>query len=126
MKVIVQKALENGKALWPEMYPPEELEERRRLMGSVIFDLQYQNDATKALGSIFREEWIRWYSYLPDDLTVYQGVDLAISRSGLADYFAIVTIGVSGKSEIHVLDVFRQRLSFEKQVRAVMEKAAAR
>ena len=123
MKVIVQKALEGGGALWPEMFPPEELKERRRQMGSVIFDLQYQNDASKAQGAVFREEWLRKWVVLPEALTVYQGVDLAISDKTFSDYFAIVTIGVSEDSDIHVLDAVRTRLTFEMQARTVFEKA---
>ncbi len=123
MKAIVQKALENGKALWPEMFPVEELEERRRQMGSVMFDLQYQNSASKAMGAMFKEEWLRHWTSLPDNLTVCQGVDLAISQSRLADYFAIVTIGVGEDSQVHVIDIYRARLTFEKQAQTILKKA---
>jgi predicted phage terminase large subunit-like protein len=123
VKAIVQKALKGSAALWPEMFPPEELKERRRQMGSVIFDLQYQNDACKAQGAIFSEEWLKRWDRLPETLTVYQGVDLAISDSALADYFAIVTIGISEDSAIHVIDTLRARLTFEKQARTILNKA---
>jgi predicted phage terminase large subunit-like protein len=123
MKVIVQKALAGGCALWREMFPAQELKERRMLMGSAIFDLQYQNDASKVQGAIFREEWFRRWTRLPETLTVYQGVDLAIADSRFADYFAIATIGVGGSSQIHILDIYRARLTFEKQVQAILEKA---
>jgi predicted phage terminase large subunit-like protein len=123
VEVLVVKAVRNGKALWPGMFPLGVLEERRRVMGSIIFNLQYQNDARLALGAIFKEEYFRYTDSIPDGLTIYQGVDLAISSSEFADYFAIVTIGVSDESEIYVLDAFRARLSFEQQARAVVEKA---
>lgn len=124
LKVLIQKALEKEKALWPERFPEEMLRERRAVMGSVVFNLQYQNDARLAEGSVFREEHFRWFEHIPEGLAVYQGVDLAISSSRFADYFAIVTIGVSEAYEIFVLDTFRARLSFEQQARTVVGKAA--
>lgn len=120
---MIQKALEEGKALWPERFPARILEERRKVMGSVIFNLQYQNDARLALGSLFREEHFRYHESAPAGLAVYQGVDLAISAGRFADYFAIVTIGVSENFEVFVLDTFRARLSFERQARAIIATA---
>jgi predicted phage terminase large subunit-like protein len=123
VKVLVEGALAEGKALWPEMFPVEILEKRKEVMGTVNFNLQYQNDATLALGTVFRAEWMRRWSVLPEGLAVYQGVDLAVSAGRFADYFAIVTVGVSPDFEVFVLDVFRGRLSFERQMQAVIEKA---
>jgi predicted phage terminase large subunit-like protein len=123
MKALVESAMRDDRALWPERFPAGQLAQRRREMGTVIFNLQYQNDARLSQGSVFREEHLRYYERPPEDLAVYQGVDLAISTSRRADYFAIVTIGVSAGFEVFVLDVFRARLSFERQVRAVLQKA---
>ncbi len=124
MKVLVEKAIRDGKALWPEKFPLEELAKRREEMGSVIFNLQYQNDASLARGAVFREEWLRYFERSPEGLAVYQGVDLAISTSRFADYFAIVTVGATISGEFFVLDVFRGRLTFEQQVHAILQKAA--
>ena len=123
MKILIQKALKDGEALWPERFPPALLEKRREAMGSVIFNLQYQNDAGLAQGAIFREKWFRFYRWAPEGLAVYQGVDLAISTGRFADYFAIVTVGATGNFDLYVLDVFRARLSFERQLQTVVEKA---
>ena len=73
MKILIQKALKDGEALWPERFPPALLEKRREAMGSVIFNLQYQNDAGLAQGAIFREKWFRFYRWAPEGLAVYQG-----------------------------------------------------
>lgn len=123
MKILVEKALKDGKALWPGRFPVELLEKRRQEMGTMIFNLQYQNDAQLALGAVFREEWFRFYRHAPDELAIYQGVDLAISSSKAADYFAIVTVGRNEQSEFYVLDVFRGRLTFEQQAQAIVRKA---
>lgn len=123
MIALIEKALTEGKALWPEIFPVELLEKRKEVMGQVNFNLQYQNDATLALGTVFRQEWIKHYGTMPDGLAVYQGVDLAVSAGRFADYFAIVTIGVSPGFKVFVLDAFRARLTFERQLQAVIEKA---
>jgi len=124
VEVLVQKALQGETALWPERFPAKMLRERKAVMGTVIFNLQYQNDARTALGSVFREEHVRRWQRLPEGLAFYQGVDLAISTSDRADYFALVTVGMDGNGGIYVADVFRARLSFEQQARTVARKAA--
>ena len=124
MKVLTDRAIRDGKALWPERFPLRELRKRKEAMGSVMFNLQYQNDPKCALGAVFKEEWLRFYDETPGDLAVYQGVDLAISAGRFADYFAILTVGADRDGAIYVLDVLRARLSFERQARAVEEKAA--
>ena len=123
MNSLIGKALTEGKPLWPEMFPAELLEKRKEVMGLVNFNLQYQNDAALALGSVFRQEWINYRSAPPEGLAVFQGVDLAVSAGRFADYFALVTIGVSPDFEVFVLDSFRARLTFERQLQAVIEKA---
>lgn len=123
MKVLVEKALANEEALWPERFPAEMLRERKDVMGTVIFNLQYQNDARMALGSIFKEEFLRTWGELPSGLSIYQGVDLAISTKSRSDYFAIVTVGIDEKGFMYVIDVFRARLSFERQAQAIIAKA---
>ena len=105
----------------------------------VLFACQYLNDPSGGDNMIFKEEWFQYYDTLPmrqaaDEsyggnyrtapLRVYQGVDLAISQRESADYFAMVTIGVDEAHNIYVLDTFRGRLTFEKQLRRIRELAA--
>lgn len=55
---------------------------------------------------------------------VLMAVDPAISEKETADYFAIVVIGIDGKGEIYVLDVWRTRTSdIDIQVQAILDKA---
>ena len=58
-------------------------------------------------------------------LKVYQGIDLAISRSASADYFVTLTIGLDDNGRIFILDVFRQQgVSFRDQIKTIISKAA--
>jgi len=130
------RAVDADSVLWPERFSAGHLAEIRAELGEVIFACQYLNDPSGADDAIFKEDWLQYYETLPmepmgpDDgsyrtvpLRVYQGVDLAISQRESADYFAMVTIGVDGSHNIYVLDTFRGRLTFEKQLQKIREVA---
>ena len=125
VKVLITKAIgSDDSALWEDYIPLALLEEKRAAAGGIIFGLQYQNDARLALGAVFNRTDFRFYERAPEDLAVYMGVDLAISASETADFFAIVTVGYSARrGEYYVLDAVRGRLSFKRQAETVVEAA---
>lgn len=102
-------------------------------LGSVIFDLQYQNDAElMKKGNIFEYDWFRWYttetradgktyiirpdnSAVPiDRLTIYAGVDPSIGEGDQSDYFSVCVIGIDKiPHDIYVLDIVKSRLSYD-------------
>jgi len=113
-------------ALWPEKFPVELLEQKRRDSGPAIFNSQYQNDVEMMKGSIFKQEWLRFYDRAPHALQIIIGVDLAISTRTTADYFALVVAGRDSRSgSIYLLREFRDRISFSSQVRMVCEQYRA-
>jgi predicted phage terminase large subunit-like protein len=126
MDVLISRAIgADGTALWPDYIPLETLEQKRAEAGSIIFGLQYQNDALLALGAVFRRGDFRWFDRAPEGLKVYQGVDLAISASETADYFTIATVGFSKESgEYYVLECISGRFSFLRQAGQIREAAA--
>jgi predicted phage terminase large subunit-like protein len=113
---------EAGRTLWPERFPLEWLEAERRKKGSAIFNCQYQNDVSLLRGRVFRPEWFRMYRDPPEHLRVFQGTDLAISRTDDADYFAHVTVGRDPGDDLYVLEAFHDRLSFRQQVEWIARK----
>ncbi|RLI71600.1 hypothetical protein DRP05_12785 [Archaeoglobales archaeon] len=123
----IMRALQpDGTALWEEMFPASLLNKIKAEMGSLIFNLQYQNDVELAKqGNIFKYEWLQFYSTdeLPVNLKIYMGVDLAISQKETADYFAVCTIGLDPENNIYVLDIYRGRHSFSQQVEIIKTKA---
>lgn len=54
-------------------------------------------------------------------LTIYQGVDLAISLEDMACYFVVATIGIDLDQNIYLLDLFRDRLGFHDQMEMIGE-----
>jgi predicted phage terminase large subunit-like protein len=115
-RVQVQRAIINGISLWPDKFTLEDLLQKKSELGSIIFDLQYQNDIALAKqGRIFRYEWMQFYETAPAGLKIYQGCDLAISEKETADYFVLMTIGIDPNGNIYILDIYRDRLSFKSQ-----------
>ena len=120
---LIDQALTNGVSLWPEKFPAGLLESKKTELGTIAFDMQYQNDASAAQGDIFRYDWVQYYEQLPQNCKVWQGVDLAISQKQTADYFAIVTVAVDENSNVYLLDSFRDRLTFQQQVNVILAKS---
>lgn len=112
----------NGESIWPDKMSMEWLEAKRATAGKAIFDSQYQNTTDAMQGAIFQFEHIRYYKIPPDNLRIFQGVDLAISKKESADYFSIVTIGKDEYNRIYLLDVYFDRLSFLQQFNTIVSK----
>jgi predicted phage terminase large subunit-like protein len=111
--------------LWPAKWPWEALMQRRAEIGSIAFERNFQNNPEVMLGHVFRLEWLQFYDpeKLPADLSVYMGVDPAISTAPGADYFAIAVIGVDSNKQVYVLDIYRAKLEFPEQPKAIITKA---
>lgn len=122
---------EKGKSvLWPEMYPFEWLMKKKNRVGSIIFNAQWQNDTElMKIGKIFHREWFKYFDKTPEgdfkdidghrfnysDLAIYQTCDLAISKSDKADYFVILTYGLSKEGNFYIFDIRRGRYSWAEQ-----------
>jgi phage terminase large subunit-like protein len=82
-------------SLWPEKCSVKFLLKKRKVLGTIIFNTQYQNDVAAMKGKIFKLEWFRYYKTVDlNELKIYQGVDLASKQAKNADRFAHATIGV--------------------------------
>ena len=133
--VLQDSALPSGQPLWPGKFPLAQLDSIRSEIGEILFACQYLNDPRGGDAGIFKESWIQYYETLPLEpdtrggyrqpaLRIYQGVDLAISQSDAADYFAVVTIAVDKSHNIYVLDAYHGRLTFDKQMHKIRDLAA--
>lgn len=105
-------------------------------LGSVIWGLQYLNDATLlAAGTIFKYEDFRFYNLVIfEDNNIYVelldgtreliekivvGVDPAISEKQTADFTAMTIIGKSKRGNIYILDYINKRLTFNSQLELI-------
>jgi predicted phage terminase large subunit-like protein len=111
----------------------------REKAGTVIFNLQYQNDVElMKRGDIFHYDWFKWYSLetredgqtyiLRDDgieipvsrLEIYGGIDPAVGEGDRNDYFAVGIIGMDrATQDYYLLDIYKARLSYDQRARIV-------
>ncbi len=94
-------------------------------LGTLIFNLQYQNNTDlQKKGDIFRYDWFNFSDETQHKLKVYQGVDLAISKTDTAAFFVILTLGIAQDGNIYVLDIYRKRgVTFNTQQNVIIKKA---
>lgn len=86
-------------SFWPEKYNVPALFEKRRNMGTILFNAQLQNDTKAMQGEIIKDEYFRYYDKFPTGLKIITGVDLAVGQTKKSNKFAKVTIGFDVKTK---------------------------
>lgn len=84
------------RSFWPDRYSVEDLLRQKRIMGSVAFNKEKQNDPRDDEG-MFREEWYKYFraSDVSDKPLMVAGFfDPSTDRGGSNDYKAFVTVGL--------------------------------
>jgi phage terminase large subunit-like protein len=130
-KVLEIPALDSqGNSPWPEMYPPKFFKQKRRRMGIILFNAQYQQNTEAMRGEVFQydnciqlpdEEWPAL-----EKLRVYMGVDLAVGEKDRDCMFAISVIGIMGSVSkrdyySYLLDYYLEHLRASEQEAKVIE-----
>lgn len=107
--------------LFPQMFKPEDLDKERARLGTANYNCLYLNDPSGQEGSDFKVAWIDSgrYDRLPEDVTRFGGVDLAIGRKETNSRFATVTIALDKAGTAYVVDAYRDRIPFAEQLKAV-------
>jgi len=112
------KAIEQGESTWEAMFPMKTLEKLKKIMGSVLFNREFQHEVSDE-DSIFREEWIRYVDEVKtDDLKIVGYLDPSVGAGEGSDYKAFVTVGFNG-SEYIVLDSWIRKASIKEMLRYV-------
>lgn len=112
-----------GLSPWPEKYPPEYFEEKKKSAGVIVFGCQYQCDAEAMKGEVFRYDDCQPVDDkdIPSSLVIFTGFDLAIGEEEHHDKFAYVKIGVDRRTEnIYVLDWWQDHLRFHEQKQKII------
>lgn len=106
--------------LFPEKFSKEKLDRIKGRMGLHAYNLLYLNDPAGEDGSDFRSGWIdsSRYDKVPDGLTIFAGIDLAIGRKEGNARFAYIVLGMDKAGDILVLDGYRDRIPFTEQLTA--------
>ncbi len=108
-------------SLWPGRHPVAKLLEQKRLMGSLAFNREKQNDPVDE-GGVFQEAWFRFYhsgDLSGKDLIVAGFFDPSIGTGETADYKAVLTVGLERQEMIfYVLDAYIRRGTLDEALRA--------
>jgi predicted phage terminase large subunit-like protein len=108
-------------SLWAARHPVPKLLEQKRLMGSLAFNREKQNDPLDEAG-VFQEAWFRFYhaaDLTGKDLMVAGFFDPSIGIGETADYKAIITVGLErGEMIFYVLDAYIRRGTLDEALRA--------
>lgn len=104
--VLVLPAIENGKALWPEWYPIDRLEQIRAVLPARDWNALYQQNPIPDDGDYFKAGWFADYDELPETLTVYGASDYAVTDGG-GDFTEHGVFGVDFNKNLYVLDWWR-------------------
>jgi predicted phage terminase large subunit-like protein len=98
-------------SLWPEYWSLPKLIQKKKDIGSIIFDCQYQNDPTAMEGSLLKSKWlIPWEQRPPTHCRYYFGVDPSLGES---DYFGIAVVAHDTQTgQYYLEDVWAEHLPF--------------
>ena len=109
----------DGTPLWPDKWPLERLEKKKRQIGTMNFNQEFMNDPKDEDG-MFREEWIRYYhpeEIINRHLRNYIYTDPSMESGASNDYKAIITLGKDDEGIMYVLDAFLRHCSIDTMAR---------
>ena len=103
---------DDGKALWPEQYPLEELERIKRALPPRDWSALYQQRPAPDTGDYFKREWIHTAETLPprEQMLIYGASDYAVTADG-GDYTVHVVLGLDPDGRMYLLDLWRGQSS---------------
>ena len=98
-------AIEDGKALWPEWYPLEALEQIRMTLTPRDWQALYQGNPQPETGTYFQREWFRYYDQAPARRWVYITTDFGVSVDG--DFIELAMWAVAAEDNLHLVWITR-------------------
>lgn len=99
----------NGRLFFPERLSEEFLEQARRTQGSYIYANQYQNEIIPDDSKVFKKEWLRYITEIPEITNTFVFIDPAISEADTADYTACVVVKVDLLQNWYIVAANRYR-----------------
>ncbi len=112
---------EPGEALWPEMFPIEALEQKKRTLGPYWFSALYQGHPTPLEGGILKRDWMQSrYLEPPRMHRIVQSVDAAY-KTGVGNDFSVIATWGTDAIDYYLLDVWRARVEFPDLKRAISD-----
>lgn len=121
--LVIPALNKEDKSVWPDKFSDEDLKSKRKNMGVVIFNAQFQCDCEAMKGEIFHYDHFEKHSLsdFPDlkSMRIYMGVDLAIGEKESNDLFSIVVLGIKD-GHFWIIDFEEARLRFNVQTERIL------
>jgi len=111
----------NEYSTYPNKFPLKKALSRRKRMGAVMFNMQYQNQVNVEEGAIFSYDWFSWFTDRPNDMRIYISIDPAISQGKNSDFFASIVAGVTRDRDVYILDYYRNKMPFPTQIKTILD-----
>lgn len=92
---IMYRAIEDGKSIWPELRPLEELEKRKTAIWSLIFNQEFMHVPISAEDALVKLERIKRRDVLPTFERTVLSVDPAKKEKESSDFTGIVYGGIA-------------------------------
>jgi predicted phage terminase large subunit-like protein len=117
MLMYIRRAVEedvdgNVRAIWPERYTIDDLDEIRDSVGAYIYSCQFDNNPLPSDSAVFKRDDIQnihpWE--IPKTCLNFIGVDLADEDTKKGDFSAIVVISVDHTGKVYVREVIRGKI----------------
>lgn len=105
-------------ALWPDRFPIEELKKRERLDPREFASLYQQSPYIRG-GNLIKSGWWR-KAEEPECNTIIISCDTAFKKTETADYSVMMVLGMDNNSDMHILDIVRERYDFPELKRAAI------
>lgn len=118
-EVLHFKAVNEGEALWPEIYPLPVLQKIRSSIGGRAFESLYQGNPTVAEGQIIKREWWRYYRETPHFTRKLHSWDMAFKDKS-QNHYSVCTIWGEAPNGYYLLDVWQAKVEFPELKRAVI------
>ncbi len=101
---------EEGKALVPGLHPISQLLRRKSELPVAIWEAMYQQNPIVQGGNIIRDEWLQYYSILPEHIEkVFITGDTALKATEHADFSVFSVWGVK-ENQLYWLDMWRGKV----------------
>lgn len=114
-----------GEVLHETREPLTALESIKQDMGSFHFNAQYQQSPVPDEGNLVKWEWFGTFTAPPgadDKGQIVQSWDMAVKDGENNDFSVCITAHIFRK-EVHILDIFRKKLDYPSQRKAVIAQA---
>jgi predicted phage terminase large subunit-like protein len=116
-----------GELLHPARLSQAVLDDRRRSIGTDIFNAQYLMAPVPESGNMIRRHWLKYYEPAlerqPGDQVV-QSWDTAMKDGPSNDYSVCLTFLIRNKNEYYLIDAFRRQIEFHELLKKVAPHAA--